>query len=98
MPNKDTFDVSEEFSRSSNPVLLFLDERCQDLSRLNDEEVSTVFDDFCQFCECEGCSKMSRTMFARRMKAAVHGLDVVPTKRRGMSVRVFRGQSLKRDY
>lgn len=98
MPNKDTFSVAEEFSRSSNPILQFLDDNYEDLSRLNDVEVSTVFDKFCQFCESEKCSVMSRTMFSRRMKAAVRGLEIKQVKRFGEVVRVFTGEQLKRDY
>lgn len=98
MPNKDTFDVSEEFSRSSNPILQFLDDKYEDLSRLNDVEVQIVYDDFVRFCESERCSVMSRTMFSRRMKAAVRGLEIKQAKRFGEVVRVFTGEQLKRDY
>lgn len=97
LPNMDTFEVTEEFSRASNPVLLFLDEAYQDLGGLADVEVSTVYDDFVRFCESEGCSKMSRTMFSRRMKAAIDGLTIVVANRFGRSVRVFRGDSLHRN-
>lgn len=98
MPNKDTFDVSEEFSRSSNPVLLFLDEfYSDDLNKLVDSHVSTVYDDFVRFCESEGCGKLSRTLFSRRMKAAVKGLDIKKAWHIDRSVRVFTGQNLTRD-
>lgn len=98
MPNKDTFDVSEEFSRSSNPVLLFLDEfYSDDLNKLVDSHVSTVYDEFVRFCESEGCGKLSRTMFSRRMKAAVKGLDIKKAWHIDRSVRVFTGQNLTRD-
>lgn len=98
MPNKDTFDVSEEFSRSSNPVLLFLDEfYSDDLNKLVDSHVSTVYDEFIRFCECEGCGKLSRTLFSRRMKAAVKGLDIKKAWHIDRSVRVFTGQNLTRD-
>ena len=98
MPNKDTFDVSEEFSRSSNPVLQFLDDEYDELERLIGEEVTAVFDKFCQFCESEGCSKMSRTMFVRRMKAAVHGLFVDRKKKHGRWNKTFEATGpLSRD-
>lgn len=98
MPNKDTSDVSEEFSRSSNPVLLFLDEfYSDDLNKLVDNHVSTVYDDFVRFCESEGCGKLSRTLFSRRMKAAVKGLDIKKAWHIDRSVRVFTGQNLTRD-
>ena len=98
MPNKDTFDVSEEFSRSSNPVLLFLDEfYSDDLNKLVDSHVSTVYDEFIRFCESEGCGKLSRTMFSRRMKAAVKGLDIKKAWHIDRSVRVFAGQNLTRE-
>ena len=98
MPNQDTFGVAEEFSRSSNPVLLFLDEfYCDRLNNLVEQEVSTVYDEFVRFCESEGCSKMSRTMFSRRMKAAVKGLDIKKAWHIDRSVRVFTGQNLTRD-
>lgn len=89
MPNKDTFDVSEEFSRSSNPVLQFLDDEYEDLSELIDVEVSTVYDRFTQFCASERCSVMSRTLFARRMKAAVHGLEIAQKQSFGERKRFF---------
>lgn len=98
MPNKDTFDVSEEFSRSSNPVLLFLDEfYSDDLNKLVGNHVSTVYDDFVRFCESEGCGKLSRTLFSRRMKAAVKGLDIKKAWHIDRSVRVFTGERLSRD-
>lgn len=89
MPNKDTFDVSEEFSRSSNPILQFLDDEYEDINALIGEDVSTVYDKFVRFCECEGCAKMSRTMFVRRMKAAVQGLFVDRVQRLGGKFKVF---------
>ena len=98
MPNKDTFSVAEEFSRSSNPVLLFLDEfYSDDLNRLVDSHVSTVYDEFVRFCESEGCGKLSRTLFSRRMKAAVKGLDIKKAWHIDRSVRIFAGQNLTRD-
>lgn len=97
LPSLDTFEVTEEFSRASNPVLLFLDEEYQDLGELVDVEVSEVYDKFVRFCDAEGCSKMSRTMFSRRMKAAVGGLTIC-TKRGFMNkvVRAFKGEHLTR--
>ena len=89
MPNKDTFDVSEEFSRSSNPILQFLDDEYEDINALIGKDVSTVYDEFVRFCECEGCAKMSRTMFVRRMKAAVQGLFVDRVQRLGGKFKVF---------
>lgn len=95
MPSQDTFAVTEEFSRSSNSVLLFLDDRYHDnLNGLIGQEVSTVFDEFCQFCASERCNVMSRTMFSRRMKAAVKGLDIKIAKVLGRPARVFNGDKL----
>lgn len=98
MPNLDTAAVAEEFSRSSNPVLLFLDEfYSDDLNKLVDSHVSTVYDEFVRFCDSEGCGKLSRTMFSRRMKAAVKGLDIKKAWHIDRSVRVFAGDNLTRD-
>lgn len=95
MPNQDTFGVAEEFSRSSNPILLFLDEIYRDrLNNLVGQEVSTVFDEFCRFCESERCSVMSRAMFSRRMKAAVKGLDIKVARVGERTTRVFDGWKL----
>ena len=95
MPNQDTFGVAEEFSRSSNPILQFLDEIYRDrLSDLVGQEVSTVFDEFCRFCASERCNVMSRAMFSRRMKAAVKGLDIKVARVGERTARVFDGWKL----
>lgn len=76
----------KEYDKSNNPILLFIDDN--DIESFRNEVTAVVYQQYCEYCICNGFNSLSSIEFSRQMKKQC-GFDIVTKSIKGKKYRAF---------